>query len=125
MPRWCGWPRQAVLQQADQIQWEALGLSVRSYPPPYHSKDESPQVSIRNKEPAWDLPQTSELTIGRNQATEAHLHPVTAETEAAVARPRDGLVYKKSIYYVPYLILPDPLHFLCPESKGSKPRGTR
>lgn len=34
---------------------------------------------------------------------------------------RDGLIYKKSIYYIPYLILPDPLHFLCPDRKESKP----
>lgn len=89
MSQWCGWLCRAILQQADQMQWEALGLSVRSYPPLHHSKDKSPHVSIRNKEPAWDLPQTLEVMNSRNQAVEAHLHPVTAENEAAVAGPRD------------------------------------
>lgn len=65
-----------------------------------------------------------ELMKGRNQAIEALLHPVTAETEAAVARPRGGLICKKSIYDIPYLILLDPLHFLRPERKESKQRGT-
>lgn len=54
------------------------------------------------------------------QTLEAHLPAVTGETKAAVAGARDVLSYKKSIYYMPYLILPDSLNFLCPERKESK-----